>query len=319
MHLYFCLAKHKNKAEMHPRNRHKGGYDFDQLTERWPQLKSFLTKNKKGLPTINFHNDHAVKCLNQALLITHYQLDYWDIPDQYLCPAVPGRADYAHHLADLLASTNRGKVPRGKHIRCLDLGTGANLIYPIIGSKEYGWTFVGSDIDDTALASAQKIIDQNERLTAIVSLRFQQNRKAILDHLLQKGEYFDLVCCNPPFYSSAQEAQAENERKRKGLGAPPKAKRNFGGQANELWHPGGERAFVGQLIQESSSYPTQCYWYTTLVARDANLKPLEKLLGRVPITERRVIPMAQGNKTSRILAWTFLSKKQQQAWQGARW
>ncbi|MEO0724506.1 MAG: 23S rRNA (adenine(1618)-N(6))-methyltransferase RlmF [Bacteroidota bacterium] len=319
MPLYFCLANHNNKAEMHPRNKHKGGYNFDQLTERWPQLKSYLAKNKKGLPTINFHDEQAVKCLNLALLITHYQLDYWDIPGQYLCPAVPGRADYIHHLADLLASANKGKLPRGQHIRCLDLGTGANLIYPIIGTKEYGWSFVGSEVDQQSVQSAKKIIDQNSRLKDIVSMRLQGDRKSILVGVVQPGEYFDVVCCNPPFYTSAQEAHKENERKRTGLGAPRKAKRNFGGQANELWFPGGERAFVGQLIRESSSYPTQCYWYTTLVAREASLKPLEKQLQQLPVTDLRIIPMTQGNKTSRILAWTFLSKKQQQAWQGARW
>lgn len=304
---------------MHPRNRHKNGYDFDQLTQRWPQLEQYLIKNKKGKPTINFHDEQAVRCLNQALLLHHYTLDYWDIPAQYLCPAVPGRADYIHHLADLLASTNQGKVPRGNGIRCLDIGTGANLIYPIVGSKECGWSFVGSEVDEKALQSAQAIIDQNPRLAPTLALRHQGNAKTILTGIIQKGEFFDVVCCNPPFYSSAQEARAENQRKRKGLGAPAKAKRNFGGQANELWYPGGERAFVAQLIQESSSYPTQCYWYTTLVAREASLKSLEKQLAQLPVTEQRIIPMAQGNKTSRILAWTFLNKKQRTAWQGARW
>ncbi len=304
---------------MHPRNRHKKGYNFTELTQYCPALKQFLTTSKAGRTTVNFHDDQAVKYLNQALLLTHYQLDFWDIPEQYLCPAVPGRADYIHHLADLLASTNHKKIPRGEKIRYLDLGTGANLIYPIIGSQEYGWTFVGTDVNKQALAAAQKIIDRNKRLSQSVSLRLQKTRHAILDQLLPKGEYFDVVCCNPPFYSSAQEAQAENQRKRKGLSAPQKAKRNFGGQANELWFPGGERAFLGQLIRDSSSFPTQSYWYTTLVAREANLKPLEKQLRKQPVTDDQIIPMAQGNKASRILAWTFLNSKQRQAWQGARW
>lgn len=309
----------KGKAGLHQRNVHANGYDFEVLVESNPGLKAFLITNKQGQVSLNFHDSAAVKALNQALLMYHYDLEHWDIPKQYLCPAVPGRADYIHHLADLLASTNRGKVPRGAQIRCLDIGTGANLVYPIIGSKAYGWSFVGTEVDKTALAAAQKIIDQNKRLAPQVSLRPQPNSKAILRGTMQVGEYFDVVCCNPPFYGSSQEASAANHRKRKGLGAPAKAQRNFGGQANELWYPGGEKAFIQQLIRESAETPTQCYWYTSLVAKEQHLKVLQPALKKAGSTDSKVIPMTQGNKNSRILAWTFLKDKQRKAWEGARW
>lgn len=78
--------------------------------------------------SVNFADPLAVKTLNKALLAHFYGVTHWDIPDGFLCPPVPGRADYVHHLADLLADDNGGVVP--KQATVLDIGTGANLIYP---------------------------------------------------------------------------------------------------------------------------------------------------------------------------------------------
>jgi 23S rRNA (adenine1618-N6)-methyltransferase len=62
-----------------------------------------------------------------------------------------------HLIADLLAENNLGKIPKGDQITCLDIGVGASCIYPIIGVTEYGWKFIGSDIDSKSLESAKKI------------------------------------------------------------------------------------------------------------------------------------------------------------------
>ena len=42
--------------------------------------------------------------LNRAILMHHYGVKSWDIPAGYLCPPIPGRADYIHSVADLLAA-----------------------------------------------------------------------------------------------------------------------------------------------------------------------------------------------------------------------
>jgi 23S rRNA (adenine1618-N6)-methyltransferase len=60
--------------------------------------------------------------LNKAILKAFYKIEYWDIPLHYLCPPIPGRADYLHYTADLLAECNNGQIPRGKDIRILMLG-----------------------------------------------------------------------------------------------------------------------------------------------------------------------------------------------------
>ena len=87
---------------MHPRNLHKNGYPMDALCQSYPALKPFLVRAKSGKTSIDFTNANAVKALNAALLFHYYKLEYWDMPEGYLCPPVPGRADYIHGIADLL-------------------------------------------------------------------------------------------------------------------------------------------------------------------------------------------------------------------------
>ncbi len=126
------------KPGLHPRNRHNGRYDLATLCQVTPELTQFLTLTPGGEQSVDFANPQAVKALNKALLAHFYAVKNWDIPDGFLCPPVPGRADYIHHLADLLGETS-GTIPANASI--LDIGVGANCIYPLIGVHEYGWRF----------------------------------------------------------------------------------------------------------------------------------------------------------------------------------
>lgn len=308
------------KQKLHPRNRHRQRYDFPSLIAACPALAPWVQENTYGDLSIDFANPKAVKTLNQALLIHHYQLSYWDIPDDYLCPPIPGRADYIHYLADLLAQNYKGKVPKGKRIQCLDIGVGANCIYPIIGHQEYGWQFIGADVHQTSIASAQQIIDTNSNLKAVIKLRHQENSKHIFKNIIQPNEWIDATICNPPFHSSAQAATKGTLRKLKHLKPQQKTKKtlNFGGQAHELWCEGGEIAFIKTMIQESRQFATACCWFTTLVSKQENLKPAYKALKAADAQQVETIPMGQGNKISRILAWSFLTSKQQAQWVNAK-
>jgi 23S rRNA (adenine1618-N6)-methyltransferase len=44
-----------------------------------------------------------------------------------------------------------------------------------------------------------------------------------------------------------------------------------------------------------------------------------KLLDQLGVEEYRIIVMGQGNKVSRILAWTFLNTDEQSKWAQSRW
>lgn len=106
--------------------------------------------------------------MNKALPAHFYAVKHRDIPDGSLCSPAPGRTDYTHHLADLLARDS-GKVP--KQATVLDIGTGADLIYPLIGVREYGWRFIGSETSPEASASAQTIVNSNPGLARQIRLR----------------------------------------------------------------------------------------------------------------------------------------------------
>ena len=150
--------KQQGQKRLHARNRNRERYDLEALMLANPELKNYIKPNKHGEDSVDFSNPIAVKLLNKALLNHYYGIKYWEFPDENLCPPIPGRADYIHHMADLLGETNSGIIPVGDKVLCLDVGVGASCIYPIIGVIEYGWKFIGSDIDPKSIASARKMI-----------------------------------------------------------------------------------------------------------------------------------------------------------------
>ena len=316
---YSAEAKSFEKLNLHPRNKNRFRYDFDALIRSYSGLKAFVTKNKYGDESIDFANPEAVKNLNKALLISFFNITYWDIPKGFLCPPIPGRADYIHYAADLLAAGNQGIIP-GKEIRVLDIGVGANCIYPLIGNREYNWNFVGSDINRLALDSAQKIVTANG-LENFIELRRQSSPDNFFKGILAEGEFFDLSICNPPFHSSLVEAQTGTERKLKNLGIRQKDKAvlNFGGQNAEIFCEGGEEQFLRKMILESAGFAKNVCWFTSLVSRKTTLASNYYWLKQVKATDIKTINMGQGQKRSRLLAWTFLNNDELEEWSKRRW
>lgn len=251
---------------------------MEQLCRAYPSLAPFLrpghsSKDDRRL-TIDFSDPDAVRTLNAALLAHHYGIQHWQeylLPSS-LIPPVPGRADYIHHIADVLASspieddtipngsntqTNKNNhidfpnVPIGPTIRGLDIGTGASMIYPLLGTRIYGWSFMASEIDPKSQAAARQIAsaafaddDDNERARhdeysknhntnghgstlsvryktqTIVDIRLQTQKTRILDGILMDDdEDIDFCMCNPPFYTSQEAYQKESLRKIKNLHA----------------------------------------------------------------------------------------------------
>lgn len=314
------------KNNLHPRNLHKYRYDFDDLVKTLPDLKSFIFINKYQVESIDFANADAVKLLNKAILMHFYGIKHWDIPAHYLCPPVPGRADYIHYLADLLAISNDNKIPIGKKVSVLDIGVGANCIYPIIGIKEYGWAFVGSDVDEIAVNSAKNIIEANNLTKGKATIKKQLNKDAILDGIISETDFFDIVMCNPPFHTSADEAMESNRRKITNLAEKTGKQidneannQNFGGQNHELWYEGGEKAFIIKMVKESVKYKNQVFWFTSLVSNKNNLSSINNALKNVKITKTKTIEMAQGQKISRFIAWSFQNSAMQANWAKLHW
>ncbi|MFD1614021.1 23S rRNA (adenine(1618)-N(6))-methyltransferase RlmF [Gelatiniphilus marinus] len=290
----------KTNFNLHPKNKHKSGYDFDALCESYSTLKAFVFVNTYETKTIDFANPKAVKALNTALLKHHYNINFWEFPDVNLCPPIPGRADYINYLADLLKASNINEK-----ISVLDIGTGATCIYPILGVAEYNWNFVASDIDKVSLQNAQKIIDKN-KLNSAIALRHQKDSSKILNGILNEVDKFSVSICNPPFYKSEVDALEATTRKLKGLNkATDKVVRNFAGTHNELWYKGGEKAFIHNYLFESALFKNQCIWFTTLVSKKELVKGVFASLKKLGATQVKTINMGQGHKISQIVAWTF--------------
>ncbi|HOT89863.1 MAG TPA: 23S rRNA (adenine(1618)-N(6))-methyltransferase RlmF [Bacteroidales bacterium] len=311
----------KEKSKLHPRNKHRERYDFKQLIESCADLTPFVKLNLYNDESIDFANPEAVRMLNKALLKHYYNIENWNIPANYLCPPVPGRADYIHYMADLVCGSNYGNMPAGEKIKCLDVGVGANCVYPIIGMKEYGWSFVGSDIDTIAIESANKIIESNSFLKDKIEIRLQNNPKDIFYGIIQKEELFDLTICNPPFNKSAEESKQGTLRKLNNLNDSEITKPilNFGGKSNELWCKGGELKFVKNMVYQSKQFATSCFWFSTIISKQSHLSSVYEVLKKMEATEVKTISMGQGNKSSRIVAWTFFMPEQKKQWVNTRW
>ena len=317
------------------------------LCSSYPSLKSHVINARSGQKSINFADPDAVLALNTAILAHYYNVSQWQLPKGYLCPPVPGRADYIHGIADLLAdffgrqdplgecdgtkqsseitskSADTIRALLGENVKGLDVGVGANAIYPIIGSQVYDWSFVGSDIDKTACDNASAIVKNNSSLHSHIEIRRQQYSEHIFNGVIGHDDHFTFTMCNPPFHKSAQDALTGSARKNKNLAAN-KAKRsgkhlkaqsgkigqsttslNFAGQANELWCEGGELAFIQRMIKESVEFKQNVTWFTCLVSKSEHIKPIEKSLAYCKAAEINVVNMGQGNKLSRFVAWRF--------------
>ena len=284
---------------MHPDNIHNSAYDFEALTRSNPKLSDFVFINNFGTQTIKFEDPQAVLELNKALLKHHYRIENWSIPKGYLCPPVPGRADYIHHIHELISEEKiTGKI------KGLDIGVGANAIYPILGSQIYNWHMTGTDIEEQSVKLARANIQANKNLSEKIEIRHQKDRGSIFKGIVEPGEFFHFSMCNPPFHASEKEASKAASRKLKNLGFSENSELNFGGQANELWCNGGEALFLKRMIRESIAVKSQVGWFTSLVSKKENLTKIYKQLKKFK-AHFKTIEMDQGNKKSRIIAWKF--------------
>lgn len=309
------------KTRLHLRNKNRERYDLAALISAEPALQTFVKPNKYGEDSVDFASPVAVKLLNKALLNHYYGIKHWDFPAENLCPPIPGRADYLHYMADLLSESNFGTIPNGENINCLDVGVGANCIYPIIGVTEYDWNFIGSDIDPKSIEAAQQIVKANKSLKTKIVCKLQENHQLVFNGILGEEDKIDLSICNPPFHSSSAAAQKGTRRKVRNLSGKREKnpELNFAGMSNELFCEGGEFKFIQNMMLESKNYAKNCYWFSTLVSKIANLNGIYKILEHLEVADFKTIPMGTGNKSSRIVAWTFLSKEEQKEWRETRW
>ena len=73
----------------------------------------------------------------------------WEIPSNHLCPTVPQKLNYIHFVADLISGVTDSAAMASKPAgavgkRGIDIGTGASVIYPLLGVRCYDWHFLAT-------------------------------------------------------------------------------------------------------------------------------------------------------------------------------
>jgi 23S rRNA (adenine1618-N6)-methyltransferase len=147
----------------------------------------------------------------------------------------------------------------------------------------------------------------------MIEVRLQKNKDLIFTDVVKLNEHFHLSMCNPPFHASLEDAKHGSDRKNKNLGLK-KNNLNFAGLGHELWCNGGEVEFIKKMIAESVKFKNQILWFTTLVSKKENVDILLRELKNKDVVATKVIDMNQGQKISRIIAWTYTPIDQHKTW-----
>uniref|UniRef100_A0A1D1ZJ42 Methyltransferase-like protein 16 n=2 Tax=Anthurium amnicola TaxID=1678845 RepID=A0A1D1ZJ42_9ARAE len=115
----------------------------------------------------------------------------------------------------------------------------------------------------------------------------------ILVGVVREGEEYDFCMCNPPFFESIEEA-----------GLNPKT--SCGGTHQEMVCPGGERAFISRIIEDSLVLKYCFRWFTSMIGRKTNLKFLVSKLREVGVSIVKTTEFVQGQTARWGLGWSFM-------------
>jgi len=290
---------------MHAQNPYSGRYDLKRFATHHQKLQDHILLNPSGEETIDFSNSTAVYALNKAILLADFNIENYELPMGYLIPPIPGRLEYLLYVREFLSE--QFNIDTNTKLRGLDIGTGANGIYCILGLQHFNWTMVGAECDANSVEIAKANMQHTKSLKNKIEIRHQENKSFLFKNIIKKDEQFDFTVCNPPFHTSQEEAFRGSQRKINNLGREfdkNEIALNFEGQANELWCNGGEALFIKRLIKESVFYKTQVTVFSTLVSKSASLSPIKKQLTKAK-ANFEVLAMDLGNKKSRIVLWWF--------------
>jgi 23S rRNA (adenine1618-N6)-methyltransferase len=151
--------------ELHYRHFYRiQGLDFDELADLYPESlglyvgynnKYHVNKDKK----IDWNNINAQLCLTKTLLYHDFGITVTLLPE-FLCPTVPNRLNYICWISELLDLT----LNPYKNNIIVDIGTGGSLIYPLLGCRCFGWSFIGSDINSNSISLGNQNIINNQHI-----------------------------------------------------------------------------------------------------------------------------------------------------------
>ena len=184
-------------VRMHPRNPYSAPIGIAELARQFPDVcDHVISRSANGHIVYDWNAPGATYAVTRALLKRDFALD-WQQPPQFLCPPVPGRLNYLLWVEDLVLQD----AAAATSVCVADIGTGASAIFPLIGARRFGWSFIALDSSADALEHARANVDRN-CLQHLVSLRLVPHDGNIADALALHPSITHTMC-NPPFFSSS--------------------------------------------------------------------------------------------------------------------
>ncbi|GJQ09286.1 hypothetical protein GpartN1_g1077.t1 [Galdieria partita] len=261
-----------------------GRPDFEKLAQLDDELSKYYRRGR-----LDFRKERVCISLTRAIFLHEFGLQ-WSIPPGHLCPAIPSRLEYLCWIEALLKYENILQPP----IRGLDIGTGANCVYPLLGAKLLGFHFIATEVDEESYQGALKnVLDNN--LSSQVEVR-KVSQGQILRGIVKGTDSFHFAMCNPPFFSDMSEASVHPFRVKTG-------------DERQMVTSGGEVSFIAQMAEESVEFSQNIRWFTSLVGRKKDLGILQRYIQENITTEVRRTCLKQGRTSRWIIAWSFKSHK----------
>ena len=297
----------EQEGGMHPKNRYRYERpDFRRFVEICPEFRQYTTTSstEDGHVSVDFRNWDACR----ELVRLQFQEDFgisWTIPKPHLVPPIANRLNYLCFIHDLISLWSPEPKNRASYeYKVLDIGCGANLVYPLLGAVYFGWSFVGCDVNTDALRIAATNRDANPSISPCIILKkvasqpCQGNNgtRGIIGSCLDDDDTFDACVCNPPFFSNFSD-----------MGQNPLT--NYGGTSMEMVYPGGEESFVIEMIQDSAQHKHSIAWFSTMVGKKQTLKHAKKLLYSLGNTCIRTHELVQGTTHRWVISWSFVAPR----------
>ncbi|KRX68248.1 Methyltransferase-like protein 16, partial [Trichinella sp. T9] len=319
----FGVNKMNFNRRMHPRNFYRNNPpNFAELALQYPDFRQHCAIDIYGKVNFNFKNPDAIRALTNVLLKKDFGLSI-EIPPDSLVPRIPGRLNYIHWLQDLAAS----HFP-DESVRCIDIGSGASCIYPLLGAKVCGWKFIAVEKLPDAIECARKNVMKNnlQNLISVVEVDGPINLYNVVEQL--GAEMICSFCmCNPPFFDSQRKEGPGN------LSFPSRRPAPHSctvGRHEEMFADGGEVHFVKRIINDSErlrkrvryhkiflllyiftkhNHITFCLFffgiYTTMLGKKRSLSIVKSMLRNINVTSMCETVFCQGKTQRWAVAWTF--------------
>ena len=271
--------------------------DFLTLIKEFPELKKYILKqneDNEGEFQFDWSNNELSLLMDKSILNYYFNIKYYDIPKGFLIPPIPSRINYINLINSII--TKLIKDIDIKNIIGIDIGTGANIIYPILGYSIYKWKFICTEINKEAYNNAKLILQKNN-LENNINIIKQNNKDNIFISILNRENKYIFSMCNPPYYNYENEIKLEDKKRDNEY--------NF----DEIYYKNGEYGFFQRYFEESICYKNNVFLYTILIGKKINAENIyDKLSSYSDIIKiYNMQKILTGNNVRYIIYWSFFN------------